>query len=257
MLPIGLWITMLMGSLAGFVALGVERGERVVFDGRLLSLIVRESVARSLFWLLLPLGMVSSAPVGVPIVGEATGAPVLLVPGSSVNRGALAFLRTFLIHRGMAWVWAVNPRQHHTGIVEAAQALEVDVVRLATESGRPQVDLVAFGTGGLVAAWYARHLDTAGRIRRVVTIGTPWRGTKLSVFRRGRLGEDTSYGAHLLDDLVPSVPTVSIWSSDDPTVIPSSSAAPEGVQSVEIEAAGHAEMLVSARVFRAVRAALA
>ena len=69
-LPIGLWITMLMGSLAGFVALGVERGERVVFDARLLSLIVRESVARSLFWLLLPLGMVSSAPVGVPVVGE-------------------------------------------------------------------------------------------------------------------------------------------------------------------------------------------
>lgn len=255
-LPIGLWVTMMMVSLAGFVVLGVERGERVEFDARLLSLVVRESVARSLFWLLRPLGVVSHSPVGVPVTPGTQHPPVLLVPGSSVNRGALAFLRAFLTHRDIGWVWAVNPHQHHDGVVRAAQELEPAIRRLLAESGRDTVDLVGYGSGGLVAAWFARHLDTDGLVRRVVTIGTPWRGTKLSVFRRGRLAEETSYGAHLLDDLVPPVPTISIWSRDDPTVIPSSSACPEGIQSVEIEGAGHADMLVSARVFRAVRAAL-
>lgn len=248
---------MLMGSLAGFVVLGVERGERVVFDGQLFSLVIRESIARSLFWVLRPLGVVSSAPVQVPVAEGPDHPPVLMVPGSSVNRAALLFLRSFLTHRGFAWVWSVNPIHQKIGIVAAAQELDSAVKRMCDESGCAQIDLVGYGTGGLVAAWYARHLDLDGRIRRLVTIGTPWRGTRLSVFRRGRLGDELAYGAHLLDDLVPSIPTVSIWSPDDPTVIPSESACPESVQSVEIEGAGHAEMLVSARVYRAVGAALA
>lgn len=255
-LPIGLWLTMLMVSLAGFVVLGVERGERVEFDARLLALVVRESVARSLFWLMRPLGVITHSPVGVPVTTGVELPPVLLVSGSSVNRGALAFLRAFLTSRDIAWVWAVDPQQHRSGLVAAAESLGASIDLLLAESGRETVDLVGYGSGGLVAAWYARHLDTAGRVRRVVTIGTPWRGTKLAVFRRGRLAEETSWGAHLLDDLVPPVPTTSIWSADDPTVIPSESAVPDGVLAVEIDGAGHADMLVSARVFRAVRAAL-
>lgn len=257
-LPIGLWITMLMASLAGFVVLGVERGERVTFDKRLVSLILRESIARSLFFVLRPLGRVHTVPVEVPTTLDKPPAPpVLLVSGSSSNRGAFAFLRAFLTNRGFQWVWAVDPKQHRAGLVDAAQNLRPSIDRLLADSGGQHVDLVGYGSGGLVAAWYARHLDTEGRIRRVVTIGTPWRGTKLAVFRRGRLGDETQHGSHLLDDLVPAVPTTSIWSHDDPTVIPSSSATPDSLQSVEIEGAGHADMLVSARVFRAVQAALA
>jgi pimeloyl-ACP methyl ester carboxylesterase len=247
---------MLMASLAGFVVLGVDRGERVTFDRHLLSLVVRESIARSLFWILRPLGVISSAPVRVPVPDGPERPPVLLVSGSSINRAALMFLRSFLTHRGIAWAWSVDVAHDRTGIVEAAQKLEGSVQRLCEASGVRAVDVVAYGSGGLVAAWYARHLDGEGRIRRLVTIGTPWRGTRLSVFRRGRLGEELAYNAHLLDDLVPAIPTVSIWSPDDPTVVPSTSACPTAVQSVEIEGAGHADMLVSARVYRAVQAAL-
>jgi hypothetical protein len=48
-----------------------------------------------------------------------------------------------------------------------------------------------------------------------------------------------------------------VFSPDDPVVVPASSAIPpHGGQAVRVEECGHVEMLVSARVFRAVQAAL-
>lgn len=257
-LPVGLLLTMAAASFAGFVVLAVDRGEPVVFDRRVLSLMVRESVARALLFVLRPFSVADSGPVLAPAVGPARDAlPVLMVPGASTHRAAMGFLRTFLVRRGFRWVWAVNPDHARMGLAAGAERLAEHVARLKRESGAPQIDLVGHGSGGLVAAWYVRHLDTERAVRRLVTVGTPWRGTRMSVFRRGRLGEETRYGAHLLDDLAPPpAHAVSIWSPDDPTCIPSASAVVPGVESVEVESAGHAEMLLSARVFRAVQAAL-
>ncbi|MEZ4321434.1 MAG: hypothetical protein R3F61_28440 [Myxococcota bacterium] len=257
-LPVGLLVTMGAASFAGFVVLAVERGEPVQLDRRVLSLMIRESVARSLFFVLRPLGLTDTGPVIDVRTEVPKTTPVLLVPGASNNRSSLGFMRSFLVFRGFPWVWAVNPPQlRDMGLADAAAELGRSIERLRAEAKSEQVDLVGHGSGGLVAAWYARHLDTEGRVRRLVTVGTPWRGSKMSVFRRGRLAEETRYGAHVLDDLVPQTRTISIWSPDDPTVIPTSSAVPDhGVESVQVESAGHHEMLMSARVFRAVQAAL-
>lgn len=255
-LPIALWLTMLGATLAGLVVLAVDRGEPVRFQLPLVSLVAREASARAVFWLSRPLGWISSSPVQVPTSVEfPISRPVLLVPGLSQNRSALAFLRTFLNARGFVWVWAVNP-PHREGLAIGAEQLGRQIDRLCKESGAAQIDLVGHGSGGLVAAWYARHLDGDERIRRLVTLGTPWGGTRMSIFRRGAMQEETAHGSPTLDGLVPTVPTYSIWSADDPTVVPSASALPDGVESVEILTAGHAEMLISARAFRAVQAAL-
>lgn len=256
MLPLGLWLTMLGATLAGLVVLAVDRGEPLRFRAPLIALAAREASARALFWLARPIGWTASSPVQVPIPDESPPTrPVLLVPGISTNRSSMSLLRTFLQARGFDWVWAVNP-PHGQGLASGAQQLGRLVEELKATSGATQIDLVAHGSGGLVAAWYARHLDEDGRIRRLVTLGTPWKGTRMSIFRSGPLQEETRYGSPTLDDLVPAVPTTSIWSPDDPTVIPTSSALPDGVESVEISYAGHTEMLMSARAFRAVQAAL-
>ncbi len=257
-LPIGLFVTMAAATVASFVVLAVERGEPVVLDRRVVSLMVREAAARSLFFVLRPLGWTDTGPVIDVRSDSPRNTPVLMVPSAANNRSAMGFLRSFLVHRGFPWVWAVQPPQaSQETLSDAAAELGAAIERLCADSQASQVDLVGHGSGGLVAAWYARHLDTNGRVRRLVTLGTPWRGSKMSVFRRGRLGEETLFGAHVLDDLVPSARTVSIWSPDDPTVIPSSSAVPEhGAETVRVDSAGHHEMLLSARVFRAVQAAL-
>jgi len=137
------------------------------------------------------------------------------------------------------------------------QALGGEALAEAAARGAAEVDLVGFGTGGLVAAWYLRHHGPA-KVRRLITIGTPWRGTKLAVFSRAPEAPEIKFGAHALDGLCPPpVPTVCIWSPDDPVVVPATSAVPEhGVDAVRVEAGGHVDLLLSARVYRAVQAAL-
>ena len=66
------------------------------------------------------------------------------------------------------------------------------------------------------------------------------------------------HGSHLLEGLTPlPVPLVCVWSATDPLVVPARSAhPPHGADGVCIDAAGHLDLLLSARVWRTVQAAL-
>lgn len=235
-----------------------DRGERAQLDGKLLAVLSREALARAAAIAVRPLGWGDPEPTST---GVAVGRrqPVILLPGLDGNRAHLLLLRLFLTRRGWSWVWPVN-RADRFGVLSAeADALVPRIETLLRRSGADQVDIVAFSTGGLVVAWALRHHpELQTRIRRLVTIATPWQGTKTAVFGRTPGHQEIAWGSHVLDGLCPPpVPTVCIWSPDDPGVVPAESALPRhGVESVRIDAAGHVEMLASSRVFRAVQAAL-
>ena len=73
----------------------------------------------------------------------------------------------------------------------------------------------------------------------------------------GRAVDEVRFGSHALDGLwPPPVPTTCIHSPDDPVVVPASSAAPAGGELVAVESGGHLDLLLSARVYRAVQVAL-
>lgn len=238
----------------GFAVQAADRGEPVRIDVRTASLVVREGVARALAWSAGWLARLLPEPMPTVGLGDRR-VPVVLVPGLTVGRAGLWGLATFLRRRGFA---TVHPFERPDGgLAIDADALARVVAATQVATGAAQVDLVGFGTGGLVAAWYLRH-HGPDRVRRLVTIGTPWRGTKLAVFSRAPEAPEVKYGAHALDGLCPPpVPTVCVYSPDDPVVVPASSAVPEhGVDAVRVEAGGHVDLLLSARVYRAVQAAL-
>ncbi|MFT7518307.1 MAG: triacylglycerol lipase [Kiritimatiellia bacterium] len=167
----------------------------------------------------------------------------------------MRFLETFLRSRGFTWVWAVG--SGNGVLAERAEWLAARVERLCEESGSEQIDVVAHGLGGLVAAWYVRHSSGPLRVRRLVTMGTPWGGTRMAVFTRGALGRETMVGSSVLDDLSPCLASaVCIWGSHDPMVLPASSAVAEDAVAVYLSGAGHLDLLLSSRAFRAVRQAL-
>jgi len=254
--PTILLVWTLLQSFGCFVVLAAERGEPVRLEARGVALWVREGMARFLCWMVWPLSWLERPPRRAR-EPDAERTPLLLLPDYRMPSTTLSFLRTFLVRRGWSWVWPIGWSSSELSIAELAADLEVAVVRLQQASGHRQVDIVAHGLGGLVAAWYLRHHDGASSVHRLVTFGTPWSGTRMAVFGRGRICRELGYQASLLDELTPPpVPTVSVWSPDDPLVVPSSSAVPPGVESVRVDGAGHVEMLVSARVFRAVGAAL-
>lgn len=183
--------------------------------------------------------------------------PILLVPGYSLSRAGFMILAQALRRRGFPWVWAVNNRPISAPAPVLAAQVGQRVEQLCAETGAPQVDIVAHSMGGLLAAYYVGHLGGARRVRRIVTLGTPWKGSAGAIFAIGRQGLDLipdSEFLRALDRLPPGV--TSIWSPQDSIVMPPEAALHPDARMVEVPWTGHHAMLLSSTVVREIVQAL-
>jgi len=256
LIPALVVIGVLAATAAAWVALLTDRSEPARIGRREIGTLSREAAARIVLG---AAGLVAWGDGGKERDprgrDSADPTPVLLVPGAPQRPVALLFLRTFLRSRGYRILRTTGPGRG--GLAQRAEHIGAHVRALADATGSDRVDIVAHGLGGLAAAWYVRHLGGSARVRRLVTLGTPWRGTRMAVFTRGHLGRETLPGAPVLDDLSPcGVPTFCIWGSLDPMVLPQRSAIADDAVSIEIDGAGHLDLLLSARAFRATDEAL-
>jgi triacylglycerol lipase len=127
------------------------------------------------------------------------------VPDRPEGRVGVVFVHGFFCNRGLWNPWLVRLRARGVpfiavnlepafGSIDAyPPIIDAAVRRLALASGRPPV-IVAHSMGGLATrAWLARRAPDA-RVQRVVTVGTPHRGTWLARYgfatnaRQMRLG---------------------------------------------------------------------
>lgn len=264
--PIAVWLGVL--ALRRWAALRTARThvdpahpERaaVPLAGRL-GLVARETLARALMQLTWPVGTARRRPVphGLDPDGPPEKpVPVLLVADPDAHAAAWTGLSIFLHHHGWRWTWAVGPGRGR--LAERARHVEQAVATLVEGSGRPTVDVVAHGVSGLAVAWWLTHAepDSVARVRRFVALGTPWAGTRAAWLRRRALDREVVPGSPALDGLADlPVPSVSVWSPHSPAVLPAESAIARGSHEVCLDRAGHLELLLSPRTYRAVQAAL-
>ncbi len=116
---------------------------------------------------------------------QPSGSPVLLLQGFLATRRALGALeqrlrrdgfRVFSIELG-GLVGRFNTRR----IDELARIVRDEVERIyACHPGMPSLTVIGHSKGGLIAAWWVKRLDGWRRVRTVVTLGTPHRGTPLA-----------------------------------------------------------------------------
>jgi triacylglycerol lipase len=251
--------------MVGSCVLAMERGQPMKPSRDGLSWFFREWAAHALILPLLLTGAFPTRPRVYPVgpdmaEGESRGGarlPVLLVHGYGLNRACWRFAQTYLHTRGWPWVWGINHRPWSRPIPVYAERLSGAVDRLLAASGADQVDLVAHSMGGIISAWYMARLGGGTKVRRLITLGTPWSGTRTHVFALRREARDLAPGSAVISDIQGlDADIVAIWSRSDHLVIPTVSAAPSFAQLVEIPHLGHLEMLTSARVFRAIADAL-
>ncbi len=245
---------------AGATWLAIERGETVTLTRTGISWFFRETAANALVSALLLVGWWPVSPKHKQkqkdIADKAdtgTRVPVLLVHGYGLNRACFAFLQTYLHTRGWEWVWAINHAPRSSPIPVFAKRLGRSIEQLCEESGAEQVDIVAHSMGGIVAAYALKEFGYAPRVRRLITMGTPWAGTKAHVFGWRREGLDIAPNSTVIRAINDySGQTTAIWSRHDHLAIPAESAAPHHAECIEVHNLGHQEMLTSARCFRLV-----
>jgi len=117
--------------------------------------------------------------------------------------------------------------------VDHAEELAVAIDSLlARNPWAEEVDVVAHSMGGLATRWYLQH-GGADRVRRVVTLASPHRGTVASLVAPGPGGEEMKPGSPFLTQLdsvlPPGIEGLTIRSEIETHILPNESATLPGV----------------------------
>lgn len=208
------------------------------------------SVARVWAWWLRSL--LGGSPGGA--ASPASGEPVLCIHGFFLGESSQWGLRRYLERRGRRTVgvflgWPYRSPDAY------ARSLRRRLEELLDAPGA-RLDAVAHSMGGLVLRQVlAEAPELAGRIGRVVTLGTPHHGTGL--LRRLRFGpvyRMMAPGAPYLEELpafaesAPGAEVTTVASRHDLVVYPVETAHLEGAERITLEGVGHLGLLTEREV---------
>lgn len=180
---------------------------------------------------------------------------VVLVHGFVCNRGFWNRWMPTLRAQGVPFV-AVNLEPVFGTISDYTPIIENAVRRLEQATGQPPV-LVGHSMGGLaIRAWYASR--GVGRVYRIVTIGSPHRGTWLARFATTRNAREMAPGTEWLRALEALEPAqhferfVCFYSHCDNIVFPASTATLPGADNRHLVGMAHVHMADHPQVWQAV-----
>jgi triacylglycerol esterase/lipase EstA (alpha/beta hydrolase family) len=183
---------------------------------------------------------------GTSSSGASQPAAVVLVPGYGGNTGSLRTLAARLKAAGDTATIVTLP-SGGTGDMEAQANVLNGYVNQALRGGARSVDVVGYSAGGVVARlWDAEH-DGGGKVRRIITLGSPLHGARLAAVGAA---VDPAVCPVACQQLVPGsallnrldgIPLtgrpgwLSLWTADDQTVQPPDSARLSGAVNVPLQ----------------------
>jgi pimeloyl-ACP methyl ester carboxylesterase len=175
---------------------------------------------------------------------------VVLVHGFVCNRGFWNPWMEKLRTAGHPFI-AVNLEPVFGSIDDYAAVIDEAVVRIAGETGeRPLV--VCHSMGGLAARAWLRANNGAARVHRVITIGTPHRGTWLGRFSHTSNGRQMRLSGEWIRDLANEQHGVAFtcwYSNCDNIVFPAFTATLPGADNRHLPGMAHVELAFDPRVF--------
>jgi triacylglycerol esterase/lipase EstA (alpha/beta hydrolase family) len=183
--------------------------------------------------------------------------PVILLHGYGMNRMCFAWLGRALARRGLGPLHAMSYVSLRS-VRSSARELARFVEKICHDARVPDVDLICHSLGGIVARYYAERLGGAARVKHLVTIGTPHRGTLCGRAALGRSGQDLRPRSDVLLELAAcprpaGIKLISIYSRADNVIVPADSAAVGSAgEDVVFEHLGHMGLLMSPRVADAI-----
>ena len=172
--------------------------------------------------------------------------PVILVPGYGGSTGALDVLASQIRATGRTALVLQLPGTG-TGSLLADAALLNTAVEADLRQGAPSVDVIGYSAGGVVALIWARLDDGIAHARRIITLGSPFHGTRLAAAAEALVPDACPAacqqlvpGSQLLDSLDVTDPAglprwMSVWTSDDQVVTPPDSARLPGALDVQLQ----------------------
>jgi pimeloyl-ACP methyl ester carboxylesterase len=182
--------------------------------------------------------------------------PIVLVHGLGANRGTWTPLRLFLRLHGRKRMYAFG---YEDGTVERiAKDLEEFVDRVLETTGATRIDVVCHSMGGVVSRYAIQRLGLAERVRTLVTLASPHRGTYVANWANTTLTNALRADSELIADLNADdfsklpIRFVAVSSDRDVYVLPHENQTHPDAENVFVPGLAHTEHLLSPAVWRVV-----
>jgi pimeloyl-ACP methyl ester carboxylesterase len=178
--------------------------------------------------------------------------PVLLVHGYAMGRSSFRWLARRLARAGLGPV--IGYEYWSLGSIATAAAGLARVAELATEAtGAERVDIVGHSLGGVIARYWVALAGGGEHVRRLITLGSPHAGVRISGLGLGRARRELRVGSPTLLRLarapIPEpVAMTAIWSPDDILCGSRRHVEIPDAEIVDLSGVNHLEMLTSRRV---------
>ncbi len=175
----------------------------------------------------------------------ATTPPVILVHGLFAPRASMLPFQWALLHAGLDAHTVKLPFLNMAAIEHSAELLARQVDGILAGSCHEHCDIVGLSLGGFIGLHYLLELGGADRVRRMIALGTPVRGTWTALAAVVLLGSHCPAarqcvpGSAFLTELdkrgLPEdVEIIAVYGSFDP-VAPRSRCIIPGIRNIEIE----------------------
>lgn len=184
--------------------------------------------------------------------------PVLLVHGFLETGRRFTRMADALRADGRdAHVFSYQPNDGTVGIDQTAEQL----ARFADETVGPNepFDLIGYSMGGLVSRYYIQRLGGVERVRRLVTLASPHRGTAIAYLAKKPAVRQMRFGSEFLAALnadtawTRRVEWTSLWTPFDLMIVPASSSRISPALDRRLWVLLHPWMITSRRSIRLVR----
>jgi triacylglycerol lipase len=183
--------------------------------------------------------------------------PVVLVHGLWDTARLFEQMGSLLRSKGLQ-VYSLDliPNNGDASLEHLANQL-ADFIRDAFPAAQP-VDLVGFSMGGLVARYYVQRLNGLDRVRKLITISSPHKGTWTAFLGRNPGARQMRPGSEFLQDLnrdaaiLERIQFTTIWTPFDLMIFPARSSELGCGQSMRVNVAIHRLMVRDRRVLELV-----
>ena len=189
-----------------------------------------------------------------------TAVVVVLIHGIYHNASAWAYYRWRLKRKGYGRIHAFSYSSWNTTFWDIYGKFETWMKQVERDYPGEDMVMVGHSLGGLLAKTYAGKRDesSSAAIRRVITLGSPFKGSKMVVLGFGALADSLRYQGPLVRELEkyqPStqLPCVAFYSPVDNMVLPTESMIPPaGWEQEQTAPIGHVASLYHGPTFKRV-----
>ena len=127
--------------------------------------------------------------------------PILLIHGYLHNSVVWFYHGKKLKNKGFGPIYTISLKKPFSSI--ESQALEVDekVKKIQEETKTSDLILIGHSMGGLIASYFALNIAKKNTVKDIITIATPFEGTKLAIFGLGKCAKEARRNSKFLSDL--------------------------------------------------------